>query len=409
AAAGHPAVLVGAGPSLARNAHLLAEPGVRDRVVIIAVQTALRPLLDRGVRPHFVTALDWSAISARFYEDLPSLPDVTLVAEAKSHPSILDHYPGPVRLLQNAFLDRLLGDAARPIRPLPAGSTVAHLSFYLAQHLGCDPIVFIGQDLAFSEGLYYCPGTAIHRVWSSELNGFNSLEMMELKRILRHKSHLQERVDVHGRPCYSDEQMLTYLAQFERDFATADQTLLDATEGGLEKAHTTPTTLAEALSAHARSPLPPLPKAGTGLETERVDQARSMLRLRMDQIRRLRRNSLQTAPLLKQMLGDQRDAAKMQKHFQTLDRHRRQVQQEPEAMAMIDAVGQLIAFRRQRADRQISVSQENDPLKRQAMQLRRDIENVEWIAEACAETLQMFEEALGRLNRPEIRAGEGGR
>ena len=266
--------------------------------------------------------------------------------------------------------------------------------------------MFIGQDLAFSEGLYYCPGTAIHRVWSSELNGFNSLEMMELKRILRHKTHLQERIDVHGRPCFSDEQMLTYLAQFERDFATAEQTLLDATEGGLQKAHTTTTTLAEALSAHARRPLPTLPKVETTLDTPRIDQARSVLRRRMDQVRRLRRNSLQTAPLLKQMLTDQRDEAKMHKHFQTLDRHRRQVQQEPEAMTMIDSVGQLIAFRRQRADRQISVSQESDPLKRQAMQLRRDIENVEWIAEACDETLEMFEEALGRLNRRTLRAGK---
>ena len=137
AAAGYPAVLVGAGPSLARNAHRLAEPGVRDRVVIITVQTALQPLLDRGVRPHFVTALDWSPISARFYEELPPLPDVTLVAEAKCHPSILDHYPGPIRLLQNPFLDRLLGDAARPIQPLPAGSTVAHRSVCRSRSTGC--------------------------------------------------------------------------------------------------------------------------------------------------------------------------------------------------------------------------------------------------------------------------------
>ncbi len=61
--AGRPVVVVSAGPSLAKNASLLAEPGVRDRVVIIAVQTALRPLLDRGVRPHFVTALDYHEIS----------------------------------------------------------------------------------------------------------------------------------------------------------------------------------------------------------------------------------------------------------------------------------------------------------------------------------------------------------
>ena len=36
---------------------------------------------------------------------------------------------------------------------LPSGSTVAHLAYYLAEHLGCDPIIFVGQDLGFSDGL----------------------------------------------------------------------------------------------------------------------------------------------------------------------------------------------------------------------------------------------------------------
>ena len=33
---------------------------------------------------------------------------------------------------------------------LPSGATVAHLAYYLAEHLGCDPIIFVGQDLGFS-------------------------------------------------------------------------------------------------------------------------------------------------------------------------------------------------------------------------------------------------------------------
>jgi hypothetical protein len=70
AAGGYPAVVVSAGPSLHRNVHLLAEPGVRDGCVIIAVQTTLKPLLEAGIRPHFVTALDYHEISKRFYEDL---------------------------------------------------------------------------------------------------------------------------------------------------------------------------------------------------------------------------------------------------------------------------------------------------------------------------------------------------
>ena len=78
-----------AGPSLRRNLHLLGAPGVRDRVVIIAVQTVLKQVLEAGIRPHFVTALDYHEISRRFYEGLTEadVAGVTLVVEPKANPA----------------------------------------------------------------------------------------------------------------------------------------------------------------------------------------------------------------------------------------------------------------------------------------------------------------------------------
>jgi hypothetical protein len=96
-------VCVGAGPSLAKNVKLLADPAIRKNVMVVAAQTTLKPLLDRGIQPDFVTALDYHEISKRFYEGLPELPNVTLVAEAKAHPSVLDSFPGPIRVVQNPF------------------------------------------------------------------------------------------------------------------------------------------------------------------------------------------------------------------------------------------------------------------------------------------------------------------
>ena len=61
--------------------------------------------------------------------------------------AVVRSYPGPVRTFHNDFLQELLGaELARPMAGLRAGSTVAHLSFYLAQFLGCDPIILTGQD-----------------------------------------------------------------------------------------------------------------------------------------------------------------------------------------------------------------------------------------------------------------------
>jgi hypothetical protein len=89
-------VIVSAGPSLERNLHLLAEPGVRERVVIVAAQTMLKPLLRKGIKPHFVCALDYHELSKRFYEGLTAedVEGVTLVVEPKANPAILDSFPG---------------------------------------------------------------------------------------------------------------------------------------------------------------------------------------------------------------------------------------------------------------------------------------------------------------------------
>ncbi len=397
AAAGRPAVLVAAGPSLARNIHLLEDPQLRQRVVIIAAQTALKPLLARGIKPHFVTALDYHPISQRFYDGLPELPDVTLVAEPKVNSAVVDHYPGPVRFCRAGFIDTLLGELGKPMDALPAGSTVAHLSLYLAQYLGCDPIVLTGQDLGFTDGLYYMPGTAIHEVWSAELNPFNSLEMLEWQRIARHKAHLRKLDDVNGRPIYTDEQMLTYLRQFERDFGNAAQTIIDATEGGLPKAHTTRMALSEALAAHAGELCEPLPTPPRRLDHERLRLVSLHLQRRVDEVRQLMQTSRQTLPILREMVEQQRDLHRMGKLFKKLEANKRRVAELNEAFGLVNELNQIGAFNRLRADRAIQVNDELDDYARQKAQLERDTANVKWLIEACELVLEMFGESAARL------------
>ena len=71
---GYPALVVSAGPSLRKNKHLIQLDPV-GRCVIIAVQTTLKPLLEIGVEPDFVTALDYHDICTRFFEKLPADAD----------------------------------------------------------------------------------------------------------------------------------------------------------------------------------------------------------------------------------------------------------------------------------------------------------------------------------------------
>jgi len=399
AAHGYPAVCIGAGPSLVKNVDLLRNPDVRKNVVVISVQTTLKPLLDRGIRPDFVTALDYSAICQRFYENLPPLPDVTLVAEPKANPIILDSFPGPIRVCHSQFNDQLLGKLARPIVPMPGGATVAHLSFYLAQFLGCDPIMFIGQDLGFSDGLYYALGTAVHNVWSSELNTFNTIEMMEWQRIVRHKGNLQREQDIHGQPIFTDEQMITYLKQFERDFAKASQTIIDATEGGMPKQHTKPMPLSEALAQYATRPVPKLPVPSLELNPNRLDELVDLLRQRIRQVTALRRTTLDTIPILKQMIKHQRNGTKMSQLFEQLGKNQKRVEAElNDAFQIASQLNAVGAFKRARADRLLQ-QVDGDELDKQQRQIERDKENLQWLVQSCDETLTILRAALDRTRQ----------
>ncbi len=185
-----PAVIVSAGPSLRKNKHLLK--GLDRNAVLIAVQTTLQPLLEMGCQPHFVTSLDYHEICTRFFERLPPRIRTELVAEPKATPRIFEMMTGPVNLIGNDFAEALLRELNPGKASLTSGATVAHLAFYLAEHLGCDPIIFVGQDLGFSDGLCYTPGTSYEDVWRPELGRFCTVEMKQWEQIVRDRPILRQ-------------------------------------------------------------------------------------------------------------------------------------------------------------------------------------------------------------------------
>src|SRR6202034_3327686 len=225
---GSPAVIVSAGPSLRKNKHLLKN--LDENAVLIAVQTTLQPLLEMGCQPHFVTSLDYHEICTRFFEKLTPGIRTELVAEPKATPGVLEMMTGPVSLIGNHFDEGLLREMNLAKTALTSGATVAHLAFYLAEHLGCDPIIFVGQDLGFSDGLCYTPGTSYEDVWRPELSRFGTVEMKQWEQIVRERFILRRIPDQEGRPMYTEERLFTYLQQFERDFCLTPTKIIDASE-----------------------------------------------------------------------------------------------------------------------------------------------------------------------------------
>jgi hypothetical protein len=410
---GKPAVIVSAGPSLRKNIDQLAQPGVRDRVVIIAVQTVLKQLLARGIRPHYVTALDYHAISTRFYERLTSkdVEGITLVIDPKAHPAIARAFPGCVRCARSEVLDKTLGAGlVREMGEVPAGATVAHLAYYLARHLGCTTAIFVGQDLGFTDNQYYSPGAAIHSVWGNELSEVQTLENMEWQRIVRMRGLLRRVPGALGGELYADEQMHTYRVQFEREFerdVRSGMTIIDATEGGALKRHTRVQCLASALREHAArapraTPVPPLAEAGAQSDRAARTFARlGRLQAACEGVRSACDEAATHLQVLDGLLAEARDAGELPRERCDALIAKAQAAARStagnEGLWLVEQLNQAGQLKRFRADRALLLAAELSPLEVQRRQVGRDLLNVRWLRDSAARATEMLERAAEEL------------
>ncbi len=395
--AGYPAIIVAAGPSLARNMDQLA--GLRDRAVIIAVQTIFKTLLARDAVPHFVTSLDYHEISAQFFRGVEDFGDTIMVAEPKVSWHVLDAYRGRTHVLHARFADGLLRDAAPYRDSLRAGSTVAHLAFYLAEHLKCDPIILVGQDLSFAEGLYYPAGMQIERIWGPELGRFQTVEMKQWERIVRNRGGFRAVKDIHGRDTYTDEQLFTYAEQFQSDFLQSAARIIHATEGGMRLAGTEVMTLREAAERYCTRPLPAdlfaageVPTVGPEVK-ERVCQE---LEQRVAEIEEIRQIAADTSELLGKLVELVERPAEFNRLVVRVDDLRARMQRNDRSYTLVTQVSQMAELRRVQADRGIRDDEHETP-ETARRRLRRDREFVRAFIEGCDFMLEMLPEALERV------------
>ena len=391
---GAPAIIVSAGPSLRRNQHLLKE--ARERAIIIAVQTTLRPLLEMGVEPDYVTTLDHHTISTRFYEKLPATLSSVLVAEVKATHEIFKMYPGEIRLLGNEFADGMLREMKLSRARLQAGATVAHLAFYLAQYLGCDPIMFVGQDLGFSDGLFYAPGTSYDDVWRPELSRFCTIEMKQWEQIVRDRPILRRVPDQQGRPMYTEERLYTYLQQFERDFLAAPQKIIDCSEGGAAKQGAVIMPLRDALGRYATAPVLRTPAPGNVAATGDVTaEVIACVKRRRTEAKTIWRISTETAPLLREIKDNLHDQARVNSAIARIDVLRREMNDLGQTYDLLIQLTQQTELDRFKADRRIA--QATEPAEKQRRQVERDMANVAAVVAAASDFLDLTDDTISQL------------
>lgn len=234
--AGVPAVIAAAGPSLNRNLDALAAiDGWRDRAVVIAVDTALKPMLAAGLAPHFVVGVDPAELNARTLTNLPDVSATSLVAEPSLDPASFaafadrtflfnvsdTHHPWP--WLKQAGID---------VAQLRAWGSVLTSAYDFALTLGCNPIAFMGADLAYTNGQPYCRDVVYEEDWARATALGHPIE--EVWSWLLPHARLVSTTDIHGAATQSS----TTLTAF-RDWLAAEtaretsRRFVNATDGGI--------------------------------------------------------------------------------------------------------------------------------------------------------------------------------
>jgi hypothetical protein len=173
-----PAVIVGAGPSLDRT--LPALRAMENRALVIAADTAWRPLVRGGVDPALVVTADPSELNGTHLLGVPSRRETWLIAEGSVDPRALNASAGRVATFRVAnhhpwpWLQTL--GIQRPL--VRVWGSVLTAAFDLALMLGCDPIVFLGADLAYTDERLYCRGTTFEREWARHTAAGSSLRQI---------------------------------------------------------------------------------------------------------------------------------------------------------------------------------------------------------------------------------------
>jgi hypothetical protein len=146
---GKPAVIVATGPSLNKNKHLLKDIG--DKALIVACDASLKVLLKDGIKPHLVTSLEREHNITKLFDNIETeqIKDVYMAACPVLFNETYQAYTGPRIIVYRQFDHFKWLGIDRGMLNIKLSS--GNMAFKVAESLGCDPIILIGQDLAYGE------------------------------------------------------------------------------------------------------------------------------------------------------------------------------------------------------------------------------------------------------------------
>lgn len=229
-----PVIIVSAGPSLEKNLHLLK--GNEDKFIIITGIRTLRTLKNAGIKCDFACVIDGSEVMYEVAKEALN-EEVPLFFQETANKKIIEEYKGkkiyftaPIYKELNIKLFNFNTD------PLFQGGSVSHSCLAIANYMGCNPIIFIGQDLAYTNNQIHAAGATI--------------EGEELE-----SNFFQLYVDdIYGNKVPTTYPLNTFRKSFEEFIKCYDDKVyINATEGGANIEGTMVKPLIEVINEHKKT------------------------------------------------------------------------------------------------------------------------------------------------------------
>jgi hypothetical protein len=399
---GRPGVVVAAGPSLQKNIDQL--PGARGRAVIIACDVVLKPLLERGVVPHFTTIVDFQGQTKKFFETLPPEVDTRLVSVGAAFHGTVDFYPGPKCFCGDPLLDYFLGPVARPMGGYQSGGHVGHFSFQLAGMLGLDPVAFVGQDLAFPHNITHLGGTPIHEDWQNERNRFFTLEMREFEHLVRRRTQLMTVEDQEGNEVFTERSFYHYLRDLELAIRDARHRTVDCTEGGARKEGAEPTRLADYLEECPRAEVPEPGAGPRDLDRGRLTAVADLLDRRVMEFLEVKAAIDQKARTHKRVERALAEGEEIERYVRTLTHMEERAKKYPQVLSVLQTLTPRGFFDAAKTDRRLAAAGTEGDEKIQAQFERDDL-----LVGQLVKSVEYFEPLLRETRRRCRDLADGGR
>ncbi len=200
-----PIIVVSTGPSLDKNIDLLRE--AKNRALIISAGSALRPLLMRNIEPDLFAIIDPQEATynqIKGYENI----GIPLIYLATAASYTISRYLGPKLV---AYYGKYDNGSEYTV---DSGGSVATTILDIAIKMGGNPIILVGQDLAYVNGKNH-----------AQHGSHTSIYSPELKNMRRVKGQ-------NGEMLYTSLGLLSYKYWIENRILNEQRIFINATEGG---------------------------------------------------------------------------------------------------------------------------------------------------------------------------------